>query len=144
LFSNHWFRRKGHLKLFSFFEFFTRRDILTLKYMSHYAHFHGEKHLHDNIISLLKRGGGGLGPYNECNVATVYWIATFKYFYNYLLFQNALFTDINNLAKYFRIFELLYTNHDVIFGGFLGFLCQFLGFAQDIFLWESTNQTDPN
>jgi hypothetical protein len=47
--------------------------------------------------------------------------------------KNALFTDINNLAKYFRIFELLYTNHDVIFGGFLGFLCQFLGFAQDIF-----------
>jgi hypothetical protein len=32
-------------------------------------------------------------------------IATFKYFCNYLLFQNALFIEINNLAKYFRIFE---------------------------------------
>ena len=33
-------------------------------------------------------------------------IATFKYSYNYWLFQNALFTEFNHLAKYFQIYEL--------------------------------------
>jgi hypothetical protein len=33
-------------------------------------------------------------------------IATLKYFYNYWLFQNVLFAEFNNLAKYFPIYEL--------------------------------------